>query len=220
MGVALSSSFAQGLGLYGSVLDDREGNNLVAAAHLFGRYGSLFSMQRLALRRTASGLVAGVLASWFLASTATTAGAAAPQLDGQEAPDFVLRTLDQSNLRLSEFRGQVVLINFWASWCGACRQAMPAFNEIHEKYRRAGLVMLSINLDDEAHRAMHMAQSLKIQYPVLLDERKVVSRLYQVETMPLTVLIDREGKVRFVQVGYNAGDEKKFAAPLRSMLNE
>jgi peroxiredoxin len=159
-------------------------------------------------------------AASLFAVVLTTADAAAPQLDGQEAPDFVLRSLDQNNLRLSEFRGQVVLINFWAGWCGACRQAMPAFNEIHDKYRRAGLVMLSVNLDDEMQRALHMAESLKILYPVLLDERKAVSQLYQVETMPMTVLIDREGKVRFVQVGYNAGDEKKFAAPLRSLLNE
>jgi peroxiredoxin len=152
--------------------------------------------------------------------TSNSAFAAAPRLDGQEAPDFVLRTLEQSNLRLSEFRGQVVLINFWASWCGACRQAMPALNDIYKKYQRAGFVMLSINLDDESQRAVSMAQSLKIRYPVLLDDHKTVSRLYQVETMPLTVLIDREGRVRFVHVGYNAGDERKFVAPLRALLNE
>jgi len=189
---------------------------LVVVAQLLAQYGSRFSTQRLGCGRAA---VRALVAS-FAAILLTTADAAAPQLDGQEAPDFVLRTLDQTNLRLSEFRGQVVLINFWASWCGACRQAMPAFNEIHDKYRRAGLVMLSVSLDDEVQRATQMAKSLNIQYPVLLDERKEVSRLYQVETMPLTVLIDREGKVRFVQVGYNAGDEKKFAAPLRSLLNE
>lgn len=145
---------------------------------------------------------------------------AAPQWEGKAAPDFVLKAMDNSNLRLSEFRGEVVLINFWASWCGACRQAMPALNDLHEKYQRAGLVMLSVNLDDEAHRGIHMARSLKIQFPVLLDERKEVSRLYQVETMPLTVLIDREGIVRFVYVGYNAGDESKFIPPLRKLLNE
>jgi peroxiredoxin len=148
------------------------------------------------------------------------ASAAAPGLTGQEAPDFVLRTLEQSNLRLSEFRGQVVLINFWASWCGACRQAMPIFNEIHEKYRQAGLVMLSINVDDETQRALHMAQSLKIRFPVLLDDQKTVSQLYQLDTMPLTVLIDREGTVRFFHAGYNVGDDTKIVAPLRSLLNE
>ncbi|MBC7983130.1 MAG: TlpA family protein disulfide reductase [Candidatus Obscuribacterales bacterium] len=145
---------------------------------------------------------------------------AASNLQGQSAPDFALRTLKQQNLRLSEFRGEVVLINFWASWCGACRQAMPGLNELHDKYHRAGLVMLSINLDDEVHRAMHMAQSLKIAFPVLLDERKDVGRQYQVDNMPMTLLIDREGIVRHVYVGYNRGDERKYLTEVRSLLNE
>jgi peroxiredoxin len=219
MVVRLLRVFARVFGSNHLGFSDGDGIHLVAAAHLLGRYGSLFSMQP-AGRWPAMGRVVRGLCAALFGLLLTTVNAAAPQLDGQDAPDFVLRSLDQRNLRLSEFRGQVVLINFWAGWCGACRQAMPAFNEIHEKYRRAGLVMLSINLDDETHRALQMSQSLKITYPVLLDESKSVSQLYQVETMPLTVLIDREGKVRFVQVGYNSGDEKKFAAPLRSLLNE
>jgi len=145
---------------------------------------------------------------------------AAPEIQGQQAPDFVLKTTDETNLRLSEFRGEVVLINFWASWCGECRQAMPGLNDIYEKYRHVGLVMLSVNMDDEAHRAIHMAKSLKIRFPVLLDSRKAVSQSYQMDSMPLSVLIDREGIVRFVHSGYSSGDEGKFIAPLRSLLNE
>jgi peroxiredoxin len=149
------------------------------------------------------------------------AATAAPEdIQGREAPDFVLKTLEQSNLRLSEFRGEVVLLNFWASWCGACRQAMPALNDIYEKYRHVGLVMLSVNLDEEAHRAHDMASSLKIRFPVLLDDRKIASQAFKVDNMPLTVLIDREGVVRFTHVGYNAGDESKILAPLRKLLNE
>ncbi len=205
---------------------------LVSAAHLGDQHGMFRSSEPPVRWLAFAGTFAGTLVRNFLFRgiralaiallTLMVGGVAvaAPGLNGQEAPDFVLKTLDQNNLRLSEFRGQVVLINFWASWCGACRQAMPAFNDIHEKYQRAGLVMLSVNLDDETHRAVHFAQSLKIRYPVLLDERKTVGRLYQVETMPLTVLIDREGVVRLVHVGYNAGDERKFVVPLRSLLNE
>lgn len=137
-----------------------------------------------------------------------------------EAPDFALRTLDGQNLRLSEFRGEVVMVNFWASWCGACRQAMPALNELDEKYRRAGLVLLSVNIDDENHRAEEMARGLKVRFPVLRDEQKSVSRLYKAETMPLTILIDREGVVRYSHVGYNLGDERRYLAELRTLLNE
>jgi peroxiredoxin len=194
---------------------------LIFVAQTGDRYGQV-ARRRLQVSRWQSRTRRAAVA--LLAIFASSIAAAAPPLNGslqgQEAPDFVLRSIEQNNLRLTEFRGQVVLINFWASWCGACRQAMPAFNAIHEKYQAAGLVMLSVNLDDEAHRAIPMAQSLKIRFPVLLDEQKTVSRLYQIETMPLTVLIDREGIVRFVYVGYNVGDESKFVAPLRSLLNE
>lgn len=156
----------------------------------------------------------------LLGACATASALRAAELTGGEAPDFALSSLEHGNLRLSEYRGQVVLINFWASWCGACRQAMPRFNDIFDKYQRAGLVMLSVNLDDERHSAMHMSQSLKIRYPVLLDARKEVSRAYGLDKMPLTVLIDRAGVVRFAHAGFNAGDETRILAPLRELLNE
>jgi peroxiredoxin len=139
---------------------------------------------------------------------------------GQAAPDFALRTLQQQNLRLSEFRGEVVLVNFWAGWCGECRQAMPALNAMYQKYNRAGLVMLSVNVDDEAHRAVHMSESLNILFPVLFDERKEVVRLYSLERMPLTVVIDRAGTVQQMYVGYHKGDERKYLEHIRQLLNE
>jgi thiol-disulfide isomerase/thioredoxin len=136
------------------------------------------------------------------------------------APDFALRSLEGQNLRLSEFRGEVVMVNFWASWCGACRQAMPALNDLDEKYRRAGLVLLSINIDDEDHSAVHMAQGLKIRFPVLRDDQKLISRMYKADKMPLTVLVGRDGAIRYSHVGYNLGDERKYLAELRTLLNE
>ncbi|HTE40401.1 MAG TPA: TlpA disulfide reductase family protein [Steroidobacteraceae bacterium] len=161
-----------------------------------------------------------VLIVGSLVALPLTSSAAPEDIQGRQAPDFVLKTLEGGNLRLSEFRGEVVLINFWASWCGGCRQAMPALNDIYEKYRHVGLVMLSVNLDEEAHRAADMSESLKIKFPVLLDDRKIASQAFKVDNMPLTVLIDREGTVRFTYVGYNAGDESKILAPLRKLLNE
>jgi thiol-disulfide isomerase/thioredoxin len=161
-----------------------------------------------------------LLASWIAVIGGSASSLAAETEATAEAPDFALRTLDGQNLRLSEFRGEVVMVNFWASWCGACRQAMPALNELDEKYRRAGLVLLSVNIDDEHHRAEQMAQGLKIRFPVLRDEQKSVSRLYKADTMPLTVLIDREGVVRYSHIGYNLGDERKYLVELRTLLNE
>lgn len=147
-------------------------------------------------------------------------GASAANLVGQPAPDFVLRSLGSENLRLSEHLGDVVLINFWATWCGPCRQEMPLLDEIHSKYKLAGLTLLSINIDDNAERAADMAKALKVSYPVLFDERKEVSRAYQVGSMPLTVLVDREGVVRYISEGFKPGSEKRYTEQLRKLLND
>lgn len=143
-------------------------------------------------------------------------------LVGQPAPDFALRSWDGANMRLSEHSGEVVLINFWATWCGPCRQEMPQLDEIYGKYRRAGLVLFSVNLDEESNldAAREMAKTLRVSYPVLFDARKEVSRAYQASTMPLTVLIDREGVVRYVSEGYKVGYETRYTEKLRELLNE
>lgn len=143
-------------------------------------------------------------------------------LVGLAAPDFALRSWQGDNVRLSEHLGEVVLINFWATWCGPCRQEMPLLDDIYGKYRRAGLVLFSVNLDEESNldAAREMATTLKISYPVLFDARKEVSRAYQAGSMPLTVLIDREGVVRYVSEGYKAGYEARYTEKLRELLNE
>jgi peroxiredoxin len=143
-------------------------------------------------------------------------------LVGQPAPDFALRSWDGANMRLSEHTGEVVLINFWATWCGPCRQEMPLLDEIYGKYRRAGLVLFSVNLDEDRDldAAREMAKTLRVSYPVLFDARKEVSRAYQASIMPLTVLIDREGVVRYVSEGYKVGYEARYTEKLRELLNE
>lgn len=143
-------------------------------------------------------------------------------LVGRPAPDFVLRSWKGENVRLSEHLGEVVLINFWTTWCGPCRQEMPLLDEIYGKYRRAGLVLFSVNLDEQGNldAAREMATTLRISYPVLFDARKEVSRAFQASTMPLTVLIDREGVVRYVSDGYKVGYEVRYTDKLRELLNE
>ncbi|MET0660413.1 MAG: TlpA disulfide reductase family protein [Steroidobacteraceae bacterium] len=158
---------------------------------------------------------AALLTSVLLAAPAH----AAPPV-GEAAPDFALRALSGENQRLSEHSGEVVLINFWATWSGPSRQEIPALEDLHAKYQRAGLVLLGINLDDDVDRAREMVQTLRVSYPVLTDERKDVARSYQVSAMPLTVLIDREGVVRFVSESYKPGDEARYAQELRKLLNE
>lgn len=148
------------------------------------------------------------------------ARAAPDDLIGQPAADFVLRSLSGENIRLSEQLGEVVILNFWATWCGPCRQEMPLLDQLYHKYHRAGLVLLGINLDRDTADAAEMARTLGVSYPVLLDQRNEVAKAYETGTLPLTVLIDREGTVRYVSDGYKPGYEQRYTATLRELLNE
>lgn len=156
-----------------------------------------------------------VMASLLAAVAGTALAAVAPRA---AAPDFTLRTASGPNLRLQEQRGQVVLINFWATWCGPCRQEMPQLNKLYDKYRAAGFVLLGINIDDDTRRATEVAAKLGLRFPVLLDTDKAVSRLYDLGTMPTTVLIDRDGRVRHIHAGYLAGYENIYDQEIRGLL--
>jgi len=145
---------------------------------------------------------------------------AASDLIGQSAPDFALKSSSGENLRLSEYRGDVVMVNFWATWCGPCRQEMPLLDQLYTRYQRVGFSLLGVNIDDDSSKAMNMVSELGVSFPVLFDARKDVSRLYEVEAMPVTVLIDREGMVRYVHHGYEPGIEEKYLDQIRSLLRE
>ncbi len=136
------------------------------------------------------------------------------------APDFTLKTLAGPNLRLNEQRGQVVLLNFWATWCAPCKQEMPHLNRLHDKYRDAGFLLLGINVDDDPAKAAADAAKLGIKFPVLLDGAKTVSKLYGLDAMPTTVVIDRDGRVRHVHQGYRNGLEAVYDQQIRALVKE
>jgi peroxiredoxin len=160
-------------------------------------------------------ILPGIILAIFAASSL-----ASSTLEGQSAPDFVLKSSTGNNLRLSEYRGDVVMINFWATWCGPCRQEMPLLDDLYGRYERVGFTLLGVNIDDDSRRAMKMIEELGVKFPVLFDESKDVSKLYAVEAMPVTVLVDREGMVRHVHHGYKPGYEEKYLTEIRSLLRE
>lgn len=160
----------------------------------------------------------GLLALVSIVLAATSL--AGSDLTGQLAPDFALKSSTGANLRLSEFRGDVVMVNFWATWCGPCRQEMPLLDELYTRYERVGFSLLGVNIDDNSQKAMNMVSELGVSFPVLFDNSKEVSKLYQVNAMPVTVIIDREGNVRHVHHGYKPGYEDKYLDEIRSLLRE
>lgn len=163
------------------------------------------------IKKAFMGLILAGLAAGSLASS---------DLSGQQAPDFALKSSSGENLRLSEYRGEVVMINFWATWCGPCRQEMPLLDELYSRYERVGFVLLGVNIDDDPQRAMSMIDELGVEFPVLFDSTKDVSKLYDVNAMPVTVIVDREGKVRHVHHGYKPGYEDKYLTEVRALLRE
>lgn len=165
-----------------------------------------------------------LVARTFLACTLIWAGiaaAAAPYpLIGKPAPDFALQALVGSNVRLSEHLGEVVVVSFWGSRCGACSTQLDALNRSLSTYQSVGLRVFGVSVDDDQARALEYAKGQSVSFPLLLDPRKSVSRLYEVDNLPMTVLIDRGGVVRHVHRDYSAKSEALYLQELRALLNE
>ena len=136
------------------------------------------------------------------------------------APDFTLKALDGSNIKLSEQAGNVVLVNFWASWCGPCRKEMPLLNELHEKYSPLGFTVLGVNVEQDTAQARRFIEDNPVKFPVLLDTSNDVSRDYEVVAMPTTAIIDRHGIVRYLHKGYKEGDEDKYRKMVKKLVRE
>ena len=134
-----------------------------------------------------------IISNSVLASTA---------LVGSTAPDFTLRSNQGDNKKLSELRGRVVLINFWASWCGPCAQELPKLNELVKLHGDEGFELLAINIDEEPEKAIKMMKKLGVDFTVLFDETKKVSKQYKIDAMPMTIILDRNGEVRYIHRGY------------------
>lgn len=171
-------------------------------------------MQRaytLAYARQACSLVA--LLCIFFAAPSMAAEPAA-------APDFALKSDTGKNMRLRELRGQVVMLNFWATWCGPCREEMPKLQQLYRQYQKTGFTLLGVNIDDNSANAVEMAKEIGVSFPLLFDKDKQVSKLYKVDAMPSTVLIDRDGKLRYLHRGYKPGYETTYQTQIRELLKE
>ncbi len=124
------------------------------------------------------------------------------------------------NWRLSEYRGRVVLILFYARWAGDSRLEIPALERLDTTYRRAGLVVLAVSVDSNLRRAADFAKAMRVSYPILLDAGTRIGRAYALDRLPMTVLLGRAGIVRYLKSGYERGDQRAFATEIRKLLRE
>ena|SRR5215831_20712139 len=153
---------------------------------------------------------------------ALTLALALPALAGSAgpAPQFTLSARGGHNVSLAQYRGKVVMINFWASWCGPCRQEMPLLESIYKRYNRLGFTLLGVNVEPDSKAAEQWLKDTPVSFPILYDTDSTVSKLYEVAGMPSTVIIDRTGKLRMVHRGYKPGDENEYLDSIRSLIRE
>jgi len=137
-----------------------------------------------------------------------------------QAHDFTLKSRGGDNIRLNELAGQVVLINFWASWCGPCRKEMPKLEELHEKYKDLGVTILGINIDENSELSKKVLKDITVTFPILYDNENKVSEQYSIEAMPATFLVDRNGNFRFRHDGYKAGYEDTYDQQIKQLMRD
>ena len=166
--------------------------------------------------RTVKGLFKGLALAAVFVLPAFAASSSGP------APAFSLSARGGKTIALDQFKGQVVMINFWASWCGPCRTEMPILEDIYKKYKPMGFTMLAVNVepDTAAAEAWLAKLSKPVTFPVAFDTDSKVSKLYKVPGMPTTVFVDRKGNVRVLHKGYKPGDENVYLTQIRSLLKE
>jgi peroxiredoxin len=136
------------------------------------------------------------------------------------APAFTLTSRSGKTVSLADLKGQVVMINFWASWCGPCRQEFPALDEMYRKYKPMGFEMVGINVESEKSDAERFLGATPVSFPILFDPDNKVSGNYGVSAMPTTFLVDRQGRLRWQHRAYKPGDEAKYIEQIRAMLRE
>jgi peroxiredoxin len=154
-----------------------------------------------------------------LGALACAAAAATLQV-GAPAPAFQLNSSAGKPVALSEFKGQIVLLNFWASWCGPCRQEMPILEQLNRQYHAKGVALLGVNVEPDSAAATNWLKATPVTFPILFDTDSKVSQLYSVQGMPNTVIVDRKGVVRYIHRGYNAGAENEYLDQIRSLIRE
>ncbi len=162
------------------------------------------------------------LATFALASTSLLYAADAPKPVPALAPDFALRSIGGPNARLSEHRGEVVVVAFWSSRCNPCRDTLKELNALQSQWSTAGLTVLGVNVDDDIAAAREFAQSQPVTFPMLLDPTKKVARAFRIDSLPYVVAIDRDGRVRLVRTDAQKRPPpgQDFASRLRRLLDE
>lgn len=159
-------------------------------------------------------------AALALAGASSSIAAEKYALIGQPAPDLVARGLSGENVRVSEHRGEVVVVSFWSGSCNTCRAQLEALDRIARTYASAGLTVIGVNLDENLARAEKFARSQDVQFQLLVATAKNTGPDFHVDRLPMLVFIDRAGVLRAAHREFKKRDEETYVRELRTLLNE
>ena len=137
---------------------------------------------------------------------------------GKAAPEFQLPNLKQESVKLSEYKGKVVYLDFWASWCGPCKKTFPWLNELQKKYGKDGFEVVGVNVDAKKADADKFLVSTPAEFTVLFDPAGATPTAYEVQGMPSSFIIDRAGKVHLAHRGFKDGEAAELEAEIKKLL--
>ena len=137
-----------------------------------------------------------------------------------KAPDFQLPKLNGEKVHLSDFRGQVVYVDFWATWCPPCRKSFPWMESMHQRYQDLGLKIVAISLDQKSDLIKSFLKAHKADFTILHDKEGNVAEAFKVKGMPSSYLVDRKGNIRLKHAGFNEGDKAGLEAQIKQLLAE
>jgi cytochrome c biogenesis protein CcmG/thiol:disulfide interchange protein DsbE len=150
----------------------------------------------------AAGLLLASSCSAPQAMSSDTVEAAANVEERKPAPEFTLKDGEGNDVSLADFRGKVVLLNFWATWCGPCKIEMPWFVEFQRKYKDQGFSVVAVSLDEEGWEVVRpFAEDMKLNFPVLLGDDELAERFGGVQALPTTFIIDKQGRIYNTHMG-------------------
>ncbi len=140
---------------------------------------------------------------------------------GDMAPNFKLHNIQSGKMEsLKKYRGKVVYLDFWASWCGPCRQSLPLLNVLRKELKRKGFEVVAVNLDENTNDAKDFLKQFPVKYPILIDSKGRVPEKYNLPGMPTSFLIDKQGRVQEIHTGFKPKDMKSIRKGVISLLRK
>ena len=127
---------------------------------------------------------------------------------------------EQKNMSLDQFKGKVIYLDFWASWCVPCVKSMPILNRLRNEYHKNGFEIVAINVDEKYQEAINFLSIINVDYPILHDKHQEVTKLYKINVFPTGIIIDSKGKVIVVHQGFKPNDVNFIEAIVQKLIAE